>query len=134
MTTAISPFRIAVGDDVLEDLRTRLRRTRWPEAELVDDWSQGAPLRWIKDVCQYWAETYDWRQREARLTVTPSGMSNSCPLKIASTALSARRRSRPEGPFFENAIQSIAAWSSSLVACTASKTKTPNGTSSCSTL
>ena len=67
MTTAISPFRIAVSDDVLEDLRTRLRRTRWPEAELVDDWSQGAPLQWIKDVCHYWAETYDWRQREAQL-------------------------------------------------------------------
>ncbi|WP_298362891.1 epoxide hydrolase family protein [uncultured Bradyrhizobium sp.] len=67
MTTAISPFRIAVSDDVLEDLRTRLRRTRWPEAELVDDWSQGAPLQWIKDICQYWAETYDWRQREAQL-------------------------------------------------------------------
>ncbi|MHC2461015.1 epoxide hydrolase family protein [Bradyrhizobium embrapense] len=67
MTTAISPFRIAVSDDVLEDLRTRLRRTRWPEAELVDDWSQGAPLQWIKDVCNYWAERYDWRQREARL-------------------------------------------------------------------
>ncbi len=67
MTNAISPFRIAVGDNVLEDLRTRLRRTRWPEAELVDDWSQGAPLNWIKDICQYWAETYDWRQREARL-------------------------------------------------------------------
>ena len=33
MNTAISPFRIAVSDDVLEDLRTRLRRTRWPEAE-----------------------------------------------------------------------------------------------------
>lgn len=65
--TAISPFRIAVSDDVLEDLRSRLRRTRWPEAELVDDWSQGAPLQWIKDVCHYWAETYDWRQREARL-------------------------------------------------------------------
>ncbi|WP_050419199.1 epoxide hydrolase family protein [Bradyrhizobium tropiciagri] len=66
-TAAISSFRIAVSDDVLEDLRTRLRRTRWPEAELVDDWSQGAPLKWIKDICQYWAETYDWRQREARL-------------------------------------------------------------------
>ena len=67
MTTAISPFRIAVSDDVLEDLRTRLRRTRWPEAELVDDWSQGAPLQWIQAVCRYWAETYDWRQREAQL-------------------------------------------------------------------
>lgn len=67
MTAAISPFRIAVSDDVLDDLRTRLRRTRWPEAELVSDWSQGAPLQWIKEVCRYWAETYDWRQREARL-------------------------------------------------------------------
>ncbi|WGS18897.1 MULTISPECIES: epoxide hydrolase family protein [unclassified Bradyrhizobium] len=67
MNTAISPFRIAVSDDVLDDLRTRLRRTRWPEAELVDDWSQGAPLQWIQDVCRYWAEDYDWRQREARL-------------------------------------------------------------------
>ncbi|MHC2333046.1 epoxide hydrolase family protein [Bradyrhizobium sp. USDA 4454] len=67
MTTAISPFRIAVSDDILEDLRSRLRRTRWPEAELVSDWSQGAPLTWIKDVCHYWAETYDWRQREAQL-------------------------------------------------------------------
>ncbi|KJC40786.1 epoxide hydrolase [Bradyrhizobium sp. LTSP885] len=67
MTTAINPFRISVADDVLEDLRTRLRRTRWPEAELVSDWSQGAPLNWIKDVCRTWAEDYDWRAREARL-------------------------------------------------------------------
>jgi pimeloyl-ACP methyl ester carboxylesterase len=67
MTDAIKPFRIAVGDDVLEDLRTRLRRTRWPEAELVEDWSQGAPLQWIQDVCRYWAEGYDWRARETLL-------------------------------------------------------------------
>ena len=25
------------------------------------------PLKWIKDICHYWAEAYDWRQREARL-------------------------------------------------------------------
>ncbi|MBR0869506.1 epoxide hydrolase [Bradyrhizobium tropiciagri] len=67
MTAAINPFRIAVGDDVLDDLRNRLRRTRWPEAELVDDWSQGAPLKWIQEVCRYWAEDYDWRAREAQL-------------------------------------------------------------------
>ena len=67
MTAAITPFRIAVADAVLADLRARLRNTRWPEAELVDDWSQGAPLAWIKDVCGYWTETYDWRRREAAL-------------------------------------------------------------------
>jgi hypothetical protein len=64
-TNIIKPFRIAVGDDVLNDLKSRLRNTRWPEAELVDDWSQGAPLHWIKEICRYWAEDYDWRRREA---------------------------------------------------------------------
>lgn len=63
----IKPFHIAVGDDVLADLKDRLHRTRWPEAELVDDWSQGAPLDWIQDICRYWAGQYDWRQRETRL-------------------------------------------------------------------
>ena len=43
----VRPFRIAVAEPVLEDLRARLRATRWPDAELVPDWSQGAPLAWI---------------------------------------------------------------------------------------
>ena len=67
MDNEIHPYRISVGEDVLDDLRSRLRNTRWPEAELVDDWSQGVPLGWIKDVCGYWAEQYDWRRREALL-------------------------------------------------------------------
>lgn len=67
MSAEIKPYRIAVGDDVLDDLKFRLRNTRWPEAELVDDWSQGAPLKWIMEICRYWAEEYDWRAREAKL-------------------------------------------------------------------
>jgi epoxide hydrolase len=64
---AIRPFRIDIPDTVLDDLRTRLANTRWPERELVDDWSQGAPLEWIHDMCTYWGSTYNWREREARL-------------------------------------------------------------------
>ena len=48
MTSAIRPFRIDVGDDVLADLKSRLQRTRWPDAELVSDWSQGVPLKVIE--------------------------------------------------------------------------------------
>ncbi len=61
------PFTISVPDEVLEDLRRRLARTRWPEAETVDDWSQGAPLSYVQEVCRYWAEDYDWRATEASL-------------------------------------------------------------------
>lgn len=67
MTEPIRPFRIDVAEEVLDDLRDRLRRTRWPEREPVDDWSQGAPLDWIREVCTYWGERYDWRAREAAL-------------------------------------------------------------------
>jgi pimeloyl-ACP methyl ester carboxylesterase len=61
------PFVISVDDDVLDDLRRRLNNTRWPEAEPVDDWSQGIPLAYVQEVCDYWANDYDWRAREAAL-------------------------------------------------------------------
>ena len=63
----VEPFEIAVADDVIEDLKDRLRRTRWPEAETVDDWSQGIPLAYVQEICDYWANEYDWRARERAL-------------------------------------------------------------------
>jgi pimeloyl-ACP methyl ester carboxylesterase len=67
VSVEITPFRIDVPDEVLADLHERLRRTRWPEAETVDDWSQGIPLDYVRDLCRYWTDGYDWRRSEARL-------------------------------------------------------------------
>jgi pimeloyl-ACP methyl ester carboxylesterase len=64
---SVESFRIAVPDDVLIDLRERLHRTRWPEPECVDDWSQGMPLAYTRELAAYWADGYDWRTREAAL-------------------------------------------------------------------
>jgi epoxide hydrolase len=71
MSDAVVPFRIDVAEEVLADLRARLRNTRWPEAEPVEDWSQGVPLSYAQEVCRYWAEEYDWRAREAALNRFP---------------------------------------------------------------
>jgi epoxide hydrolase len=60
-------FHIDVPDEALDDLRSRLARTRWPEAECVDDWSQGVPLAYTRELAAYWADGYDWRSREAAL-------------------------------------------------------------------
>ncbi|HTI78744.1 MAG TPA: epoxide hydrolase N-terminal domain-containing protein, partial [Mycobacterium sp.] len=51
----INPFRIAVPDADLADLKDRLARTRWPEAETVDDWNQGIPLSYTRELADYWA-------------------------------------------------------------------------------
>jgi pimeloyl-ACP methyl ester carboxylesterase len=54
------PFEVSITDAEIADLRERLRRTRWPEPEPVDDWSQGLPLAYAQELCRSWAEEYDF--------------------------------------------------------------------------
>jgi pimeloyl-ACP methyl ester carboxylesterase len=67
----ITPFRIDIPEATLDDLRQRLRLTRWPDPETVGDLSQGVPLGYLRELCAYWLERYDWRAAEARLNAFP---------------------------------------------------------------
>lgn len=71
MSTDITPFVIAIPDADLEDLSLRLSTTRWPEQETVNDWSQGIPLAYTRELADYWASSYDWRRCEERLNRWP---------------------------------------------------------------
>ena len=68
---AIEPFSISATTHQLDDLKRRLNNARWPEKETPDDWTQGIPLAYAKEICQYWANEYDWPAREARLNAFP---------------------------------------------------------------
>ena len=67
MSDTIEPFVLGIPEPALEDLRSRLARTRWPDRETVEDWSQGARIEDVQALCRYWADGYDWRRCEARL-------------------------------------------------------------------
>ena len=67
MSDDIRPFELAIAESELEDLRRRLKATRWPDAETPDDWSQGIPLSYMREICEYWANDYDWRPCERLL-------------------------------------------------------------------
>jgi pimeloyl-ACP methyl ester carboxylesterase len=67
VSDAIEPFGPVVDEAQLDDLRERLARTRWPEAETVDDWSQGIPLTYVQELCRYWAQEYDGHRVQRRL-------------------------------------------------------------------
>ena len=72
MTTGpIRPFTIAIQQSRLDDLKARLALTRLPEKEIVEDWDQGIPLAYVKEVAAYWASEYDWRACEAKLNAYP---------------------------------------------------------------
>ena len=73
MTDTVKPFEVDIPESDLEDLRRRLRATRWPDAETPDDWSQGVPLAYMQEICRYWAEDYNWRRCETMLNGWPQG-------------------------------------------------------------
>ncbi|HWY61520.1 MAG TPA: epoxide hydrolase, partial [Rhizomicrobium sp.] len=70
--TAIHPFHIDIPQADLADLRQRLAETRLPDKETVTDYSQGVPLKTIRQVLSYWQSDYDWREIEARLNAVPN--------------------------------------------------------------
>ena len=65
--TTINPFRITIPENDLDDLRRRLGAVRWPDRETPEDWRQGIPLDYVKELCAYWHDEYDWRRCESWL-------------------------------------------------------------------
>jgi len=65
------PFAIDVPQSVLDDLRDRLGRTRWPEPIPGADWDYGADIGYIRELCDYWLAGYDWRRHERDLNRFP---------------------------------------------------------------
>jgi pimeloyl-ACP methyl ester carboxylesterase len=68
---AIRPFRVSIPEKALDDLRRRLKATRWPDRETVNDQSQGAQLAKLQELVRYWGTGYDWRKAEAKLNALP---------------------------------------------------------------
>tara|TARA_R110002072_G_scaffold89232_4_gene199895 strand:- start:17834 stop:18982 length:1149 start_codon:yes stop_codon:yes gene_type:complete len=62
----IQPYTIQVSEEALADLNRRLQQTRWPD-EVGQDWRYGTDLTYLKDICDYWLNTFDWRAQEQKL-------------------------------------------------------------------
>jgi pimeloyl-ACP methyl ester carboxylesterase len=71
ISTAIRPFQVSFPDSELAELRRRIKATRWPQRENVQDATQGVQLATMREVARAW-ETYDWRKVEARLNALPN--------------------------------------------------------------
>ncbi|GIF76276.1 epoxide hydrolase family protein [Asanoa siamensis] len=65
------PFLVDVPEAVLDDLRYRIRTTRWPPAAPGPPWAQGTDLDYLRDLLAYWADGFDWRFAERRLNSFP---------------------------------------------------------------
>jgi microsomal epoxide hydrolase len=67
----ITPFAISVPEAELADLRARLVATRWPEPSPGGGWDEGTDIGWLRALCEYWADGFDWRAQESLLNAWP---------------------------------------------------------------
>ena len=65
----VTPERITIDipQAELDDLRARLRNTRWPADPGNPGGRYGATREWMEDLVGYWADTFDWRAVEAEM-------------------------------------------------------------------
>ncbi|KZM36234.1 epoxide hydrolase family protein [Oerskovia enterophila] len=68
---AIEPFTARTAPEAIEDLRARLRATRWPDAPADAGWSLGTDLDYLRELVAYWADGFDWPAQEAALARLP---------------------------------------------------------------
>ena len=67
----VRPFKVHFSDKELADLKQRILATKWPNAEIVNDETQGVQFATMKALANYWATKYDWRKIEDKLNSYP---------------------------------------------------------------
>lgn len=72
MADDIKPFKIAVPDLVIEQLKSKLAGASFADpVEFADDWNYGSPLNDVKRLAERWQNGFDWRKQEAKLNELP---------------------------------------------------------------
>ena len=65
--SAPQPFTLHVDDQAIDDLHARLALTRFPDQAPGEPWSYGTNVGYLRELCDYWRNQFDWRAEEARL-------------------------------------------------------------------
>ena len=78
----IEPFAVHVPEAVLQDLRERILRTRWPDPAPGPAWSQGTDLGELQRLLQAWTDAFDWRAAERAINAHPHFLADVDGLRI----------------------------------------------------
>jgi len=73
--TSIRPFKYRASDEELADLKRRIRATKWPDRETVNDDTQGVQLAIMRKVAEHWVN-HDWRRAETQIFSYPNFVTN----------------------------------------------------------
>ena len=78
----LTPFKIEVAQTVLDDLKARLKQTRWTDEPKDAGWNYGTNPTYLHELVEYWQTKYDWRKQEAMLNKFPQFITEIDGIKI----------------------------------------------------
>jgi pimeloyl-ACP methyl ester carboxylesterase len=67
----VERFAIKISQEIIDDLHTRLERTRWPDQVNDADWDYGTNLTFLQELVAYWKNDFDWSKQEEILNQLP---------------------------------------------------------------
>lgn len=66
------PFKVNIPEGAIQELKKRLKKTRWPDQIPGIGWQQGTNLAYLKELCNYWETGYSWRKQEEAINAYPN--------------------------------------------------------------
>lgn len=60
-------FKVSIPAEQIEELKARVRSTRWPDSVSDSGWTYGADLKYMQELREYWLTQFDWRRQEERM-------------------------------------------------------------------
>lgn len=63
----VIPYKINISQAVINDLKSRIAATRWPEEVSGAGWEYGTNLSYMKELSSYWQTGFNWKTQEAKL-------------------------------------------------------------------
>jgi pimeloyl-ACP methyl ester carboxylesterase len=79
---SIAPFSLPYEASAADDLRLRLKQTRWPDSIVGSGWDYGADFEFVRDLCDYWQHQFDWKVQLENLSSLPHYRYTSDGVKI----------------------------------------------------
>ena len=89
----ILPFTPLVNQHVINDLRERIAKTRWPDEIENAGWAYGTNLAYLKELTHYWQHQFSWRQFEDTINAFPNYIAELDDCKIHFQLIKGRSRS-----------------------------------------
>jgi len=78
----VTPFEVAVPEADLEQMRARIRATRWPDAIEAAPWTYGFDRGYLQRLAQSWSDGFGWREQEALINATPQYLVETAEVRV----------------------------------------------------